>query len=77
MSLSPNPVEAKFLIIMNLTSFPYSRTPTKPGVPGSMPTDSIPFYLPDHIGGFRLAHSTFSAVESRFGLVFPKSAPNQ
>lgn len=52
-------------------------TPTKPGVPGSMPTDSIPFHLPDHIGGFRLAHTTFSAVESRFGLVFPKSAPNQ
>lgn len=31
----------------------------------------------DHIGGYKLALSTFSGIESKFGLFFPKFQPNQ
>ena len=30
---------------------------------------------PDHIGGYRLALATFSGMESKFGLMFPKFRP--
>ena len=40
-------------------------------------TVSVPSHLPDHIGGFRAAHSTFAKVESRYGLVFPRSSPQK
>ena len=30
----------------------------------------------DHIGGYKLALSTFSGMESKFGLFFPKYQPN-
>lgn len=38
---------------------------------------SIPSHLPDHIGGYRAAHFTFARVESRYGLVFPRSGPQE
>ena len=44
-------------------------------LPPSSPVLSSSYAFPDHIGGYRLAHSTFSRVESRFGLIFPKSGP--
>jgi solute carrier family 25 aspartate/glutamate transporter 12/13 len=30
---------------------------------------------PDHVGGYRLALSTFDGIERKFGLSFPKFAP--
>ena len=41
-------------------------------LPPKTPTLTSHFGFPDHIGGYRLAHSMFSNVESRFGIVFPK-----
>jgi solute carrier family 25 aspartate/glutamate transporter 12/13 len=45
--------------------------------PPSSPTLSSSYSFPDHVGGYRIAHSTFSNVESRFGLIFPKMGPKQ
>ncbi|XP_064397887.1 electrogenic aspartate/glutamate antiporter SLC25A13, mitochondrial-like [Halichondria panicea] len=48
----------------------------KSSVPSAKPTkplDSAFFHLPDHVGGYRVAHSAFSGVESRFGIIFPKT----
>lgn len=31
---------------------------------------------PDHVGGYQLALATFTGIESKFGLYFPKFRPN-
>ena len=31
---------------------------------------------PDHIGGYKLAYNTFTGMESKFGLSFPRFKPN-
>ena len=50
------------------------RPPKQPhtSLPPTAPVLTSSYSFPDHIGGYRLVHSTFSGVESRFGLVFPK-----
>ena len=69
------------LLVLHSLSPSLSKPRPKEGVVGvSMPTkplDITPFHLPDHIGGFKMAHTAFAGVESRYGLVFPKkSAPS-
>lgn len=56
-------------------SLPRPRPQPVSSLPPSSPTLSSSYAFPDHIGGYRLAHSTFSRVESRFGVIFPKSGP--
>lgn len=60
-----------------LLIFAHSRPPKQPEsvLPPNIPTLTSSFVFPDHIGGYRLVHSTFSNVESRFGIVFPKLGP--
>ena len=54
------------LYIINQTCFS-SGSPAPKDVPTTSP---LPEDFTDHIGGYKLAHSTFSAVENRYGLVF-------
>lgn len=56
--------------------FPSSPQPQPhSALPPTIPTLTSSYSFPDHIGGYRLAHSTFSSVESRFGVIFPKLGP--
>lgn len=56
----------------------YTLSPNRPmkqpdtALPPIIPTLSSSAFFPDHVGGYRIAHSAFSNVESRFGIVFPK-----
>ena len=55
-----------------LVSIPCSGT-----TPDSQSSVPSPVHLPDHIGGYRAAHATFAAVESRYGLLFPRHCLNK
>lgn len=60
----------------SLFIFPSSPQPQPhSALPPTIPTLTSSYSFPDHIGGYRLAHSTFSSVESRFGVIFPKLGP--
>lgn len=62
--------EAQHLLIF-LLSRPAGSEPThKPTI------KDLPSVTPDHLGGYRLAASTFAGVERKFGLHLPKFKPS-
>ncbi|RWS05155.1 Calcium-binding mitochondrial carrier protein Aralar1-like protein [Dinothrombium tinctorium] len=52
------------------------RRPTGSQVKVPLPPSEMVSQNPDHIGGYKLALSTFQGMESKFGLFLPKFKPN-
>ena len=64
-------VRSTWFVLFYIIYCYFRPSPPTPGkIVPTTPTDSVPFYLPDHVGGYKFARSTFAAVESRYGLRF-------